>query len=250
VTADPGLRDKVAVVTGGARGIGAATASLFRERGARVIVVDRDAEPGADSVRADVSDIDALDRAVAGALDGAPLDICVANAGHVLAGTFEETELSDWQAVINGNLLSLVATFKVALKHMRGNATGGRLLATSSVAGIRPAAGEVAYAASKAGVNATVHALALELGGRGITVNAVAPSTIDTGFNRQFREQFAAARGLDLEEIEARHGLNAIPVGRWGQPIEVAAILAFLASDAAGFITGQTITIDGGKILH
>ena len=251
------LNGRVALVTGAASGIGAATAISFAEAGADVAlgwfpgdahdveVVRRAVE--ATGRRAlvqelDVASTESVDGFVAAA-QGAfgRIDIVVANAG--IARTVPALELSDeaWNQVVEVNLLGVWRCFRAALPQML-SAGYGRLLATSSVAGTRQSWPEhVHYTASKAGIVGLVTSLAIEVGRRGITVNAVAPGVIESP------QSLDPVNSLGAEGVAAAGRAN--PVGRVGKPEDVAALYRFLASSDAGFINGQLITVDGGRTL-
>lgn len=226
-------------MTGAATGIGAATVTRFRAEGAHVIGVD--ADPAYRGLVADVTDPDELARAV---LAAGELDICVANAGISLMEPFLDGDLRSWERVLRVNLLGVMNTFQQAALAMP---RGGRLLATASVAGLRGEPDASAYCASKAGVLGLVRALAIELAPRGLTVNAVAPGQIDTRMNSTDLESASRRAGRPAAELLQAHLDQRVPARRLGTPDEVAALFAFLASDAA-FITGTVVTIDGGEL--
>jgi NAD(P)-dependent dehydrogenase (short-subunit alcohol dehydrogenase family) len=158
-------------------------------------------------------------------------------------------QLDRWSAVIAVNLLGTMSTFREAAKHFVAARRGGRLLATSSCAGLRGEAGSSAYCASKGGINALVQSLACELAPIGVTVNAVAPGEIDTPMQRHGVERRAAAEGRRAAELRSDMLTRDIPAGRLGEPAEVAAMFAYLASDDARYVTGEIIRLDGGQLL-
>jgi NAD(P)-dependent dehydrogenase (short-subunit alcohol dehydrogenase family) len=247
------LEGKTAVVTGGAAGIGRATALRLAAEGAGVLVIDRaaPAEPFPDSVlvaEGDVTDAASLETAMALLGDGP--DICVANAGISLVEDFVDGDLDAWRRVLDVNLLGVMVTFQVAARRMIAAGRGGRLLATSSLAGIRGEPTIAAYCASKAGVIAVVKTLAVELAPHRITVNAVAPGQIDTDMNARDVVATAEAEGRSPDEVRAELIRTRVPLGRMGAPHEVAALFAFLASDDAAFVTGETVRIDGAELLR
>jgi NAD(P)-dependent dehydrogenase (short-subunit alcohol dehydrogenase family) len=244
------LDGKTAVVTGGATGIGRSTALRLADDGASVLVIDRahPTEPFPPAVHVaegDVTDAASLEAALT-QLEAGP-DICVANAGISLVEDFADGDVDAWRRVLDVNLLGVMVTFKVAARRMIAAGRGGRLLATSSLAGVRGEARIAAYAASKAGVVALVKTLAAELAPHRITVNAVAPGQIDTAMNARDLELDAAAQGLPVADVRQAFIRARIPIGRMGLPEEVAGLFAFLASDEAEFITGETVCIDGGE---
>jgi len=251
------LEGRVALVTGAASGIGAATAVAFARAGADVAMGwlpsdPHDAAPVRKAVEAagrhatvsalDVTSTDSVNAFVGEAFDAfGRIDILVANAG--IARTVPSLELSDeaWNKVVDVNLLGVWRCFRAALPHMLA-AGYGRLLATSSVAGTAQSWTEhVHYTASKAGIVGLVKSLAIEVGSRGVTVNAVAPGVIESP------QSLDPVNSLGVEGVALAGRVN--PVGRVGKPEDVAALYRFLASEDAGFINGQLITIDGGRSL-
>jgi NAD(P)-dependent dehydrogenase (short-subunit alcohol dehydrogenase family) len=234
------LEGRRALVTGAATGIGAATLARFRAEGAQVVGVD--ADPAYDGVVADVTDPDQMARAVRRAGE---LDICVANAGISLMEPFLEGSLHSWERVLRVNVLGVMNSFQAAALAMP---RGGRLLATASIAGLHGEPDASAYCASKAGVIGVVRALALELAPRGFTVNAVAPGQIDTRMNSTDLETVSRREGRPAEELLRAHLDSRVPARRLGTPDEVAGVFAFLASDAADFISGAVLRIDGGEL--
>ena len=225
-------------MTGAASGIGAATVRRFSAEGARVVGVD--ADPAYDGVVADVTDPDEVARAV---LAAGELDICVANAGISLMVPFLDGDIGSWERVLRVNLLGVMNTFQQAALAMP---RGGRLLATASVAGLHGEPNASAYCASKAGVLGLVRALAVELGPKGLTVNAVAPGQIDTRMNSKDLETVSRREGRPAGELLQTHLDQRVPARRLGTPDEVAACSHF--SPRTRFITGTVVTIDGGEL--
>jgi 3-oxoacyl-[acyl-carrier protein] reductase len=249
------LTGRVALVTGAASGIGAATAITFAKAGADVAlgwypgdphdvdIVRREVEATgrrALVLELDVASTDSVDAFVGAAYDGlGRIDIVVANAG--IARTVPALELTDeaWNKVVDVNLLGVWRCFRAALPYLL-SAGYGRLLATSSVAGTRQSWTEhVHYTAAKAGIVGLVTSLAIEVGRQGVTVNAVAPGVIESP------QSLDPVNSLGVEGVAAAGRDN--PVGRVGKPEDVAALYRFLASADAGFINGQLITVDGGR---
>jgi NAD(P)-dependent dehydrogenase (short-subunit alcohol dehydrogenase family) len=180
------------------------------------------------------------------AQDTGGVDVCVANAGIMLLEDFLDSDPESWEAVIRINLLGVMTTLQLAAAQMAKRARGGRLLATTSVAGIRGDAGSAAYSASKAGVIAVTQTLAAELAPLHITVNAVAPGEIDTPMHADTMRRLAEANKTTPQALRRDLLNRRVPARRMGSAVEVAALFAYLASDDAAYITGETIRIDGG----
>ncbi len=244
--------DRVAIVTGAGGGIGEATALLLAEQGATVVVTDvipeREAvgeaveERGGDALvrELDVTDAGAAAGVVEDTLETfGRLDVLVNNAGIFPTATLEEMTAEEWQRVIDVNLTGVFNCTKAALPAMR-EAGYGRIVNVSSAAGGHVGwSGDLShYAASKGGVVGFTRSAAIDLGPDGITMNAVVPGMVDTG---------AAEEVADEEAIEA--AVAATPVGRQGDPEELAAAIAYLASEPAAFVTGASLVVDGGITL-
>ena len=244
------LNEKVALVTGASRGIGAAIADLLGEQGATVVgtatseagaakITERLAAKGIKGCGM-VLDVTSND-SVAGVLKaieeafGAPL-ILVNNAGITKDNILMRMKDEEWFDVIDTNLNAIYRLCRQAVRAMT-KARWGRIINISSVVGAMGNAGQSNYAATKAGVGGFSRALARELGSRNITVNTVAPGFIDTDMTR------------DLPEAHKESLLTQIPLARLGKPEEIAAIVAFLAGDHGGYITGETIHVNGGMYM-
>jgi 3-oxoacyl-[acyl-carrier protein] reductase len=243
---------QVALVTGSSRGLGRAMALKLAADGFDVAVHYGRNEAEAQKVAAEIS---ALGRRaeVFGADLSVPtnagklvedviarfgrLDVLVNNAGLTRDGLAIRMKDEDWDAVISTNLSSAFAACRAAIKHMM-RARSGRIINIASVVGLMGNPGQANYVASKAGLIGLTKALAKEYGGRGITVNAVAPGFI------------ASDMTAALPDNVQKGYLGSIPLGRFGAPEDVAAVVAFLASGAAGYVTGQTIGVDGGLYPH
>ena len=231
------LEGKVAIVTGAASGIGKATVELFRKEGAAV--VGADVADGAD-VRADAgSETDVkrlIDDTVA---KHGGLDIFFANAG--ISGGFasiSEQTADDWAEILRINLIGPFLAIKYAAPAIQARG-GGSIVCTASVAGLRSGAGGAAYSASKAGVINLVQTAAQQLSGSGIRVNAICPGLIETGMTKPIYDM-ARASGQ-----EGRIG-EINPLGRGGEPEEIARAALFLASDESSYVNGSAIVVDGG----
>ncbi len=222
-----------AIVTGGSHGIGKATAGALEQCGARVWVFDLDAE-GPSHVRTDVSDPASLENAFA--QSGAP-DILVINAGIAPFGTLLEHTREQWDRTIGINLSGAFHTLHAAARLMIPRRSGA-IVFTASTNSYDGEAGQIAYNASKAGLLGLVHSAANELGPYGIRVNAVCPGMIRTRLTESIYDQ---------PEVLKPYFKN-LPLGRGGEPQEVAAAIAFLASDLASYITGATLMVDGGQM--
>ncbi len=245
------LENKVAIVTGGSRGIGRAIAFEFAERGAAVVVNYNKSPESAEEVvkkiqetggkaaafQADVSDFKQAEALIKFAVDTfGDLSILVNNAGITRDQLIMMMPESDWDAVINTNLKSTFNCSKAAVKHMMRKRTG-RIINMASVAGQMGNPGQTNYSASKGGQIAFTKALAREVAARNITVNAIAPGFVDTEI----------LDAMTPETLEA--ALKMVPLARKGQPEEIAFTASFLASDGAAYITGQVIGVDGGMAM-
>ncbi|MEX2365009.1 MAG: 3-oxoacyl-ACP reductase FabG [Pseudohongiellaceae bacterium] len=245
------IENKVAVVTGASRGIGKAIALELGGARGTVIIGTATTDTGADKISAylaeagitgqgyclDVGRDDSIDAFCSRVQDqfGMP-EILVNNAGITRDNLLLRMKSDEWEQVINTNLNSI---FRMSKALLRGMTRGrwGRIISISSVVGSSGNMGQVNYAASKAGLEGFSRALALEIGSRGITVNCVAPGFIETDMTR------------DLPQEQSQALLAKIPLARYGKPEEIAAVVAFLASREAGYISGETIHVNGGMYM-
>lgn len=247
------LKDQVALVTGGSRGIGKAIVQALAREGAKVAFVYKGSADAAKALEAevaaaggiakavqgDVADPAAAERIVAGVLaDWGRVDILVNNAGIIRDGLFVQMEPENWKAVLSTNLDGTFYFCKAVAKQMVFKQRSGRIINVSSVAAEHVNSGQANYAASKGAVNAFTRALAVEVGSRNVTVNAVAPGFIATDMSEAVRTK---AGDFITKKL--------IPLRRLGQPEDIAGVVVFLAGPAGAYITGQVITVDGGLSL-
>lgn len=249
------LRERSAVVTGASGGIGSAIVDRLVAEQAFVVAVDQTPSAGRDTadqqvkqVAVDVTDAEAIERAVAIACEAAPLAVCVANAGVLLIEDLLDGTSERWERVLKVNVLGVMTTFQAAARAMVAAGGGGRLIATASVAGLRGEAGSPAYSASKAAVVNLVQSVALELAHHGITVNAIAPGEVDTAMHADAMEHLGAAQGISAEELRGRI-IEHIPLRRMATAQDIAGVAGFLASPEAAYLTGVTVRVDGGQLL-
>jgi 3-oxoacyl-[acyl-carrier protein] reductase len=232
------LDGRVALITGGARGIGAATAERLSAEGASVVVADLD--PVGDAIACDVTSAADVEAAVSACTDRfGRLDVLVTCAGVIRDDLVHKMPEEGFDAVVATHLKGTFLCAQAAQRVMVRQRDGRMVLLSSSVAA-RGNRGQVNYSAAKAGIEAMARTLALELGRFGIRVNAVAPGFIETRMTRSIAER----AGTDYEALKAERSKD-LALGRVGQPEEVAAVIAFLASDDASYVTGQTVTVRG-----
>ena len=246
------LEGKVAIVTGASRGIGRAIALELARRGAQVVVnYNRSAEAAAEvvaaieaaggqaaAVQADVSDFEQAGRLIQAGLEAfGQIDILVNNAGTTRDQLLMLMKEQDWDDVLRINLKSIFNCCKAVARPMVRRRQG-RIINITSVSGIAGQGGQTNYSASKAGIIGFTKSLAKELGPRSITVNCVAPGFVPTDLT------------ADLPEDLLQKAIEVTPLRRMGQPEEIAYAVAFLASDEASFITGETLTVDGGLVMQ
>jgi NAD(P)-dependent dehydrogenase (short-subunit alcohol dehydrogenase family) len=255
------LQDRVALVTGGSRGIGKAIGRALAAEGAKVALCSRDAEAArraADEIapsggrilgfRADVTDKAEVRELVQTIVSRwGPIHILVNNAGINARLPIESDDDLRWRAVVDSTLLGTYYTSRDVLRHMPNHA-GGRIINLSSILGRFGVPGYTAYCAAKHAVIGFTRALALEVAGRGITVNAICPGWVETDMASLGMRETAAIQGISAEEFR-RQALDAVPIKRILEPKEIAALAVYLASDAAAGMIGQALTLDGGQVM-
>jgi NAD(P)-dependent dehydrogenase (short-subunit alcohol dehydrogenase family) len=246
------------MVTGAAHGIGRASALRFASEGASVAIVDTRVEEGqavadecsraggrAVAYDVDVSDADQVSDAVRRlVVDLGGIDVLHSHAGRLRAGTVAETELEEWNRTFAVNVTSMYLVVRSVIPVMQAKGSGA-IVTTGSISGLFGEPALSAYTASKAAVVNLTRSMAIDYASSGIRVNCVCPGWVDTGFNDpQFEHD--GLSDLDIATLIER----TVPMGRQGLPEEMAAAVAFLASDDASYITGQTLVVDGGLLCH
>ena len=245
------LSNKIAIITGASQGIGRTMALVFAESGANVICVARseskikelclditDKGGAAHAIACDVGDGDAFGNTIKSVTDEhGKLDILINNAGITRDALLMRMNDTQWDDVIQTNLKGAFHGMRSAIRPMMKNKYG-RIINITSIVGLTGNPGQANYAASKAGLIGMTQSIAKEVGSRGITVNCIAPGWIDTEMT------------VDLPENSKKDLLDRIPIGKIGKPEDIAHAAVFLASDEASYITGQTITVDGGRVIN
>ncbi len=236
------FQGKVALVTGGRMGIGQAIAERLRADGARVFTAQRGQDPMFEGIEADLADpaapAEVVDEIVARA---GRLDILINNAGFMQEARAEDMTLADWNRMIAVNLTAPFLLIKAALPHLR--ATKGAIVNIGSIEGIGCNPMHAAYSATKAGLHGLTRAIAVDHGAEGIRCNAVAPGWIDTELSEVYIDSMP-------DPVAFRANIGRIhPVGRTGKTQDVAALVAWLASEESAFVAGQTMTVDGGRMV-
>jgi NAD(P)-dependent dehydrogenase (short-subunit alcohol dehydrogenase family) len=254
-TMDKTFSDKIAIVTGSTSGIGAAVAQRLAAGGARVVCVGRNQmalddlksttaavghEPLA--IAADVTDAVQIEGVVRRTIEAfGRIDVLVNAAGHISTGTIENTSPAAWDAMMNVNLRAVFQLTQLCMPQLI--ATKGNVVNISSVTGLRSFPGVLAYCVSKAGLDQLTRCAALEVASHGVRINAVNPGVVITEIHKR--------GGMSEEAYETflEHSKTTHPLGRVGTPLEIAELVCFLASEKAGWITGATVSIDGGRAL-
>lgn len=243
------LKDKVAVITGAAQGLGRACAERFIAEGAKVVISDVQADKGAAAVEdidgdvrfvacdaGDKGQVDALIQAAVDAYGG--VDICVANAGIIHTAEFLDITEEDFDRVLRVNLKGVFLTGQAAARQMVKQKRGGAIVNMSSINAVVAIPNQVPYCTAKGGVGQLTKVMALALAPHDIRVNAIGPGSILTEM----------LRSIMTDETARKKTLSRTPLGRLGDMAEIASVAAFLASDDASYMTGQTIYPDGGRL--
>ena len=245
------LKNKIAIVTGASQGIGKIIAFELAKSGAHVACISRNKKAiesiveeitinggQASSFPCDISDSDTLSEIITEIIkENSRIDILVNNAGITKDSLLMRMSIEQWDDVINTNLKGAFHCTKAVVRYMMKNKFG-RIINITSIVGLTGNAGQANYAASKAGLIGMTKSIAKEVASRGITANCIAPGWIETSMTDK------------LSGEVKNEFLSHIPVGRIGSPDDIANAVIFLASDEAGYITGQTITVDGGRIIN
>ena len=256
------LKGKSALITGAGRGIGGAIADAFADQGAALCLLDLDESAAAEAAsrarekgvdafaqEGDVTDADAVDQAVEAAQERfGRIDILVNNAGIFQAARFLDYSLEDWRRMMEINVTGTFLCTQAVLRRMVP-AGGGKIINMSSIAGKSGAAYSSAYNASKHAVIGLTRCVALEMAEHGINVNAICPGLVDTELFDALLQDVGALRGFSDEETLRKAMLKGVPLGRMIRPSEVADLAVFLASPESDGMTGQAITLSGGRLM-
>ncbi|MFC1823706.1 SDR family NAD(P)-dependent oxidoreductase [Thermodesulfobacteriota bacterium] len=251
------LQDRVAIVTGAGSGIGEGIALRFSQEGAKVAVVDMDRQKASETaekikisgkialpLEADVSKSQDADRVVGEVKQQfGPIHILINNAGIRYASSLLEMTEEEWKRTLEVNLGGVFHFTQSVAREMIEDKIDGRIVNMSSIAAFKAVRNRAAYCTSKAAIIALTKVAALELAEYQIRVNAIAPGVIDTPLTAQHKA------GMEEDSQAVRSFLSALPLGRWGQPSDVASAALFLVSDESGYITGETLTVDAGMMV-
>jgi 2-deoxy-D-gluconate 3-dehydrogenase len=257
------LQGKVAIVTGGAQGIGRGIVETLSAAGAQVVVADRnrgEAETLAEALRkqsrsvlvieVDVADEPSVQAMVRRTVDQFKrIDIVVNNAGIFPLRPLRELDAATWDRTLGVNLRGAYLCTRLAAEHMITHRIAGRIINISTINTARTYVGMAHYDASKGGLNALTKAAALEYAPFGITVNAIAPGGVRSPGSLLVRQHFGRQMGLDAVETVDAEFAKRIPLGRWAEPEDIGRAVWFLSSRAADYITGQVLYVDGGMML-
>ena len=243
------LGGKVAIVTGGGRGIGAGIVRCFLDEGATVVVAQRsdvppELERDVTFVRTDLSDAESIKQladAVVRAHGG--VDVLVNNAGVMFERHVRDMTVAEWDQILDVNLKAPFLLTQAVLAPMEERGRGS-IINIGSIEGLAANPGHTAYCATKSGVHGMTRAMAVDLGTSGIRVNAIAPGWIETDLVKEYVSQIADQESF-AQQLRELH-----PAGRSGQPVDIGRTASFLASDDAAFITGQVIVVDGGRLMQ
>ncbi len=240
----PLLTGRVAVVTGGAQGIGAAVADGLERAGADVIVADQQAGCDHPHQPVDMADEQSIEEAVAAVVESrGRLDIVVNNAGIMFERHVTEQDLGSWNRMLAVNLTGPMILIRATAGHLAAS-NHGAIVNVGSLEGRHCNPGHAAYAATKAGIEGLTRAAAVDLGPLGIRCNAVAPGWINTALNADYVDRHPDRDAVQRELAELH------PLGRIGTAVDVADVVVWLASDQSRFVTGQVITVDGGRMAR
>lgn len=241
------LTGKIAIITGGGRGIGAGIARRFAEEGAKVAILQRNSPPNETLdqdviyVKADLSNLEEIASAVRTVVERlGGLDILVNNAGIMFEKTVEEMSETEWDQMMDINLKAPFVLTKQAIPHLRARG-GGTIINIGSIEGLAANPGHPAYCASKAGIHGFTAAIAVDHGHEGIRCNAIAPGWINSDLSEAYIDSMPDSSRV-RRELLAMH-----PVGRLGEPSDVGNLAVWLASEESAFVTGQVYVIDGGR---
>lgn len=248
------LKNKVVIITGATSGIGHASAEKFAELGARTFITGRDGDKLEDLdrelnkvtesgfLKGDLSDQNFRESLIGKTLEKfSGIDILINSAGIIGSGSIEDTPMDEYDRMMDINLRSIFHLIQISIPHLEKS--GGNIVNVSSITGVRAFPGVISYCISKAGLDQLTRSAALELAPKKIRVNAINPGVVETMLHRN--------SGMDIEKYGQfkEHSKTTHPIGRIGNPSEVAELIVFLASESASWITGVTYSIDGGRQL-